>query len=178
MVEQRAAQEETLLATSYAMATSVDDQRCAGSYTVVDVAGDLVAMLRSDDRPHIHLCAHTIADAQGAHHRRELCDQRISRRIAHDDGDGDRHATLARRAVAGTDQCIGGLFKIGIWHHDHVVLGAAQCLHALAAGGAARIDVFGNRRGANETHGAHLRMIQQRIHGHLVTLHHVEHTIR
>jgi hypothetical protein len=44
----------------------------------------------------------------------------------------DGHAALAGRAVAGADRGVGGQLHVGVGQHDHVVLGAAQRLHALA----------------------------------------------
>jgi hypothetical protein len=81
----------------------------------------------------------------------ELGNQRVGSLLAHGDGDRDRHAALARRTVACAHQRVGGLFHVGVGHDHHVVLGAAQRLHALSVGGAARIDIFGDRRGADES---------------------------
>lgn len=89
----------------------------------------------------------------------------------------DRHAALAGRAVGCADQRVDRLVEVGIGHHHQVVLGAAQGLHALAAPGAFRINVLGDRRAADKGHGLHIRMGQQRIHRVLAALHNVEHAI-
>ena len=66
----------------------------------------------------------------------ELRDQRIAGRADGDHG-GDRHAALARRAVGGADQRVGGELEVGVGQHDRVVLRAAERLHALAVARAA-----------------------------------------
>ncbi|MNH37512.1 hypothetical protein D3C79_984280 [compost metagenome] len=70
------------------------------------------------------------------------------------------------------------MVDVGIGHHHHVVLRPAQGLHALAAAGSGLIDVVGDRRRADKAHGLDFRVIEQGIHGFLVALHHIEHTVR
>ena len=68
--------------------------------------------------------------------------------------DRDQHAAgqaaLAGGAERGADDGFDGLRHIGIGHHDQVILGAAQRLHALAFGGGGGVDVLRHRRGADE----------------------------
>ena len=52
--------------------------------------------------------------------------------VADRDHDRDRHAALARRAVRGAHGRVGRELEIGVRQHDHVVLRAAERLHALA----------------------------------------------
>ncbi|KEH14699.1 hypothetical protein GY15_02625 [Delftia sp. 670] len=104
--------------------------------------------------------------------------QQLVGHVAHEHSHADGHAALAGRAVAGADQRVHGLLDIGIGHDHHVVLGAAQGLHALAVARARLVDVVGNGRGAHEAHRLHVGMLDQRIHGFLVALHHVEHAVR
>jgi len=87
------------------------------------------------------------------------------------------HAALARRAVRRTDQRIdrlprsaSGITTCDSWPRRAP---ARACRF-----GAAPVDVMRDRGGAHEAHRAHLRMSQQRIHGRLVALHHVEHAGR
>ena len=75
----------------------------------------------------------------------------------------DRHAALARRAIAGADQRIDRLVEIGVGHDDHVVLGAAEALHALALGAAGGVDVLGDRRGADKADRLDARIGEQRL---------------
>ena len=56
-----------------------------------------------------------------------------------------------------------------------MVLGAAQGLHALAVRAAGGVDVFGNGGGAHKADGFDQRVRQQRVHGFLVAVDHVEH---
>ena len=55
---------------------------------------------------------------------------------------------------------------------QHVVLGAAQRLNALAIAGGGFIDVLGHRRGAHETDGFHIGMLQQAVDGNAIALQH------
>ena len=54
-------------------------------------------------------------------------------------------------AVGGAHQRVGRLVEIGVRHHDHVVLGAAQRLHAFAGRRGGRIDVFGDRASSRQS---------------------------
>jgi hypothetical protein len=66
------------------------------------------------------------------------------------DDDRDRHAPLAGRAVDGAHQQGSGLVEVGVGYDDHVVLGAAECLDALAVGSGRLVDVLGDEGGADE----------------------------
>ena len=52
--------------------------------------------------------------------------------VADRDDGRDRHAALAGRAEAGVDGGVGREIEVGVGQHDHVVLRAAERLHALA----------------------------------------------
>jgi hypothetical protein len=58
-----------------------------------------------------------------------------------------------------------------------VVLGAAESLHALARLGRALVDVPGDGRGADEGDRGDAGVVQNRVDGHLVPVHHAEHTV-
>ena len=83
----------------------------------------------------------------------ELVQERFRGALADRHGDGDGHAALSGRAVAGADQGVDGLVHVGVGHDDHVVLGAAEALRALARRRGAGIDVLGDRGGADEADG-------------------------
>ena len=134
-------------------------------------------MLAGHQRAHVRVAVVPRADAQVLHHRLEFRDQGIRGRIAHAHGHRNRHAALARGPVAGAQQSVRGLVQVRIGHHHHVVLGAAQRLHALAIGRSTRVDVLSNRRGAHEADRLHARVIQQRVHRFLVAIHDVQHAI-
>jgi hypothetical protein len=97
--------------------------------------------------------------------------------IAHQHRHGNGHAALTGRTVGRANQRIDHLVDVGIGHHDHVVLGATQGLHALAVARTGFVNVVGNGGGAHEAHRLHVGVVEQRIHRHLVALHHVEHAI-
>src|SRR5207245_72393 len=64
----------------------------------------------------------------------------------------DRHAAFASRTVARPDQSVSCKFQIRIGQHDGVILRAAKRLHALTISGTGFVDVFSNRRRADERH--------------------------
>ena len=72
-----------------------------------------------------------------------------------------RWPSAAKRAVADD---LRGQFHVRIGQNDDVILRAALALHALAAGRGARVNVLGDGSRADETDGAHLRMVAKRIH--------------
>lgn len=144
----------------------------------LDEAPDALFGLLGDDRAHIGLLVHIGSDAQALDHRRQLVDEAVCGFLADRDGDRDRHAALAGRAVAGADQRIGGLVEIGIRHDDHMVLGAAEALGALAVHRRSAIDVAGDRGRADEGDGGDIRMRQDSVDRALVAIDNVEDTRR
>ena len=95
------------------------------------------------------------------------------------DGDEHRHghAALAGRAVGGRDRRIRGAVEVGVGHDDHVVLRAAEGLHALAVRRGALVDRLGDGRRADERDGAHLGGVEDRVDRDLVAVHDVEHAV-
>ena len=110
--------------------------------------------------------------------RDQLFNQNVGGLLADRHRHRDRHAAFAGRAVAGADQGIDRLIHVGIRHHDHVVLGAAETLHAFPVGAAGRIDVLGDRGGADEADRLHAGIGEQGVDGFLVAVDHVENTGR
>ena len=55
-----------------------------------------------------------------------------------------------------------------------MVLGAAEALHALAVGAAARIDVLRDRRRADKADGLDVRVVEDRVDGDLVAIYDIE----
>ena len=106
--------------------------------------------------------------------RHELCHQCIGRRLANGHGNRDRHAALAGRAITRTDQRIDGLVHVGVRHDQHVVLGTAEALRALAVVGGTRIDVMRDRGGADEAHRRDVRIIEDAVDRFLVAVDDVE----
>nr|WP_254801958.1 hypothetical protein [Kitasatospora sp. SUK 42] len=143
----------------------------------LDVGGDLVAVLAGDQRTHLRVAVAAGADLEGRHPLLDLLDQLVADRVDRDQ-DGDGHAALPGRTEAGVDGGVGGEVEVGVRQDQHVVLGAAQGLHALAVAGAGLVDVAGDRGGADEADGLDVRVLQQAVHGHLVAVHDVEDAVR
>ena len=51
------------------------------------------------------------------------------------------------------------LVEVGVGHHDHVILGAAEALDALGVGGTAGINVLGDGARADEADGPDVRVV-------------------
>ncbi len=97
---------------------------------------------------------------------------------SHCHDDRHRHAALACRAVGGRHCGIGGQVDVGVGQHDHVVLGPAQGLHALAVPGAGLVHVACDWSGADEADGTDSRVLQQAVDGLHVAVHDIEHAVR
>ena len=128
------------------------------------------------DRAHLGVQFQAVLDLERLGALNKLGHDLVSH-IAHQHGDRNRHAALAGRAIGRADQTVHGLVQVGVGHHHHVVLGAAQGLHAFAMMCTGLVDVVGDRCGADETHRLHIGVHQQRVHRLLVALHHIEHAV-
>ena len=98
--------------------------------------------------------------------------------VAHRDDRGDRHAALARRAVARADQRVGRELEIGVRQHHRVVLRAAQRLHAFAV--FARTSRRCTARSASSRRTTPPRTsgcVEDRVHRLLVAVHDVQHAV-
>ena len=85
-----------------------------------------------DERAEIGLFVRVGRHFQALHPRDKLLDEPVRGLLADRNGHRDRHAAFARRAVARAHKRVHGLVHVGVGHHDHVVLGAAESLHALS----------------------------------------------
>jgi hypothetical protein len=171
--KQRRVDEEALGQLAGKILAAVEHQGRAFPDTGGDVAGHLVAMDAGHQRPHVHIRRVAGADFQGLRAFDDLRHQLVGAG-ADRHGHGDRHAALTGRTVGGADQRVRRAVEVGIGHHHHVVLGPAQGLHALAVGDALGLDVFRDRRRADEGYRLHIGVFQQGIHRFLVALHHVK----
>ena len=99
----------------------------------------------------------------------------LVRGVAHGEQHGDGHAALARGAVGGAHRRVRRQVHVRVGQHDHVVLGPAQGLHALAVARARLVDVAGDRGRAHEAHRGHVRVLEEAVHRYLVAVDHVEH---
>ncbi len=177
LIEQRAADKETLLMARHTMAASVHHQLGPGPHPFVDIARHLGQVRCRHQRPHLRIRCHPVLDLQCPYPRDQLFDQRVGH-LPHRHRHRDRHAALAGRPVGCAHQRIDGLLQIRIRHHHQMVLGPAQRLHPLAARRPLRIDVFGNRGRTDKGQRRHVRVLDQRIDRFLVAVHHIEHSIR
>ena len=130
-------------------------------------------MLAGDERAHLRLGIGARPDLDLGQALLDGLDQRLGH-VAHGDHRGDGHAALAGGAVAGADGRVGGHVDVGVGQHDHVVLGAAQRLDALAVLRAGLVDVARDGRRADEGDGRDVRVLEEAIDGHLVALDDVE----
>ena len=137
----------------------------------------LVTVLRADHRAHLGrgiAIGRAHRDAAGGRGQRR-------QQLVGGAADGDRgragHAALARAPEGRIHQAGDRVAEVGIGQHEHVVLGPAGRLHALAVLGAGLEDVLGHRRGTDERDGANLGVRQQRVHAFLPAVHHVQHTL-
>ena len=146
LVEQAAAHEEAVLVALHLEAAAVDPQFRTFLDAELDIAFHLVELRARDHRAVIGRGIGRGSDLEALDARNEFFDQGVRGLFSDRHRHRDRHAALAGGAVAGADQRVDGLVHVGIGHHDHVVLGAAEALHTFAVRGASRIDVFGDRR--------------------------------
>ena len=131
---------------------------------------------RGDHRAHLDVRRVAGADGDSPRLRGELAHQGVAG-IADGDDRGHRHAALACGPVRGADDRARGLTQVGVGQHDGVILGSAQRLHALAVPRAGLVDVFRDRRRADERDRANRRMREDRVDGFLVAVHDVEHAL-
>ena len=104
---------------------------------------------------------------------RDLADELVGDRTDRDDR-RDRHAPLAGRAEPGVHRGVGREIEVGVGEHDHVVLRAAERLHALPEARRGLVDVARDRRRADERHRLHGGVLEQPVDRDLVAVHDVE----
>ena len=149
MVEQAGADEEAAFEAVVAegqfvaaLVAAVDDEIGSRRDAGVDVAADPVQGGLVDQRPVVGLGVQAVADPQMLDAFGEPGAQPVGDLIAHGDRDADGHAALSGATVTGPDQGVDGLVEVGVGHDDHVVLGTAEALRALAVGRRVGVDVL------------------------------------
>ena len=144
------------------MRAAVDDELRALGHACLDVRRDAVAMLGPDQRTDLHALLVTRTDDHpGGRIAQRL--QHAVRGPAHRDGNRSREAPLAGVAERRVQDRRDRQLQVGVRHDDHVVLCAAQRLHALAMGRGFRVDVLGHRRRAHERDRRDGGMAEQRV---------------
>ena len=98
----------------------------------------------------------------------------VLRRFVHRDHDRRRQAALPGAAERGVGDDARGHRHVRVRQDHDRVLGPALRLRALAVGGRAAVDVLRDRRRADERDGAHVRVIEQRVHRALAAVHQVD----
>ena len=134
-------------------------------------------MLARDERAHLGRGIEAVPDLHVGEALLDRADERVGC-IADSDDDRDGHAALSGGAVAGADGRVCGHVDVGIGEHDHVVLGAAERLHALPGLRARLVHVARDRGRADEAHRGDVRVCEDRVDGDLVALHDVEDAVR
>ena len=99
-------------------------------------------------------------------------------RLADGDHHRARHAALPGRPERRPDDSRHGLVDHRVGHHDHVVLGAAQRLHALARLGGPLVDDPRHRRRAHERDGVDARVVEDALHHLAAAVDQVHHARR
>src|SRR6266542_3789010 len=110
---------------------AVDGQRGALGDAAVDPLADAVAGGGRDDRADVDALLDPVAHLQVGGRLAQRGHELVVG-IADRDHHRPGHATLAGRAETGGDQAVDGLVHDGVGHDDHVVLGPAERLDALA----------------------------------------------
>src|SRR6267142_859709 len=142
--------------------TAVKNGFCAFADACGDEGLDALLALFGDDRTHLDAGVQAIADANcGGGVGDGVAESFL--RFANRDGNGNREAALARAAERAIADDLRGQFHVRVRQDDDVVLRTALALHALAAGGGARIHMLRHGRGTNEADRANLRMVAQRV---------------
>src|SRR6266404_4849050 len=141
---------------------AIENGFCAFADAVGNKRLDALLALFGDDRTHLDAGVQAIADANRSS---SVCDGITESflRLANRDGDRNGEASLARASERAVADDLRRQLHVGIGENNHVILGAALALHALAAGRGARVNMLGDWGGTNEADRAHLRMVAQRI---------------
>ena len=133
------------------VATAVDDEVRATERLLVEVAGHLVAMLACHQRAHLGRRVAPRSDLDRRDSLRDRIDQLLAD-VADRDNGRDGHAALTGGAVSGGHRRISRSLDVRIRQHDHVVLGAAECLDPLTVAGPGLVDVARDRcRSTNDS---------------------------
>ena len=132
---------------------------------------------RADNRPHFGIQLHPVFHLQIFCPLGKLRDYPVAN-IPNQNRHGNRHTTLASRAIGRTNQSVYGLVHIRIWHHHHMVLCPAKGLNPFAVFRPLGIDIMGNRGRADERNRRNRLIFQNRIYRFLVALNDTEHAFR
>ncbi len=178
LVEEAAAHEEALLVALHPEIPPVDEKLRAFLDAKRDVISDALEMRSRDHGPEIGGRIGREADFQTFDARDEPVEEALRRFFPDGNRDRNRHAALARRAIARADQRIDRLIHVGVGHNHHVIFGRAETLRPLSPRAGARIDIFGDLARAHESDRLHIRIVEKRIDGFPVAIDDIEHARR
>ena len=151
VIEQAAAEIEPLRVIVDPHLASVDDEVRPLVNTALDIAAHPLQVFASYERPHLRAVARRRPYPQVAHHRRERRNEPVAG-ISDGDRGGYRHAAFTGGPESRSHQRLRRLLHVGVRHDRHVILGAAQRLHALPVRAGRRIDVLGDGRRTDKAH--------------------------
>src|SRR5215831_9445834 len=138
---------------------------------------DAVFALASYDRAHLYPFVEAVADAQI---RRRLGNGAAKRLLCFANGyrDRDGQAALASASKGAVGDDLRRHLHVRVRQDDDVILRSTLALRPLTIRACARVNVFRDGGRADETDGAHCRMIEQRIDRNFAAVHQVDHALR
>jgi len=98
--------------------------------------------------------------------------------LSNKNGDRDGHASLSSRSEAGTNQGVDGIFFLGVWHDDGVVLGSHVDLGSLSVLGGKSVDVLSSLVSSDEGDGSDVFVSTDVVHSWLSSVDDVDNSIR
>ena len=105
-------------------------------------------------------------DGQSIDARADALDEFVAHSVHRDENRG-RHAAFAGRAKPRAHRRFRRVGEVRVGQHDHVILGSAQSLDALALAGRRLVDVARDRGRSHETHRLDIGMSEDAIDGDL-----------
>ena len=153
---------------------TIDDDRRSAVGSAADMCRNVVTVLGGDQRTHLSLGPVTRCDDDRRDPLLNRGDQRVGD-VSDCHRDRDGHAAFAGRTVRRGDGSVRRRVDVGVRQHNHVVLGAAECLDALSVSSRTFVDAARDRRGPHERDRLDVRVFDQAIHSFSVALHDVEH---
>ena len=131
MIKQTGSNIKTFFMARNLKITSIKHKFCARPNATIDIASNLLQMRRTHHRAHLSPLCITRRNTNRLCLLYDLLNKRIRHR-AYSDRHRDRHTTLTCRAISSPNECINGLIKVGIRHHNQMILCAPERLHTLA----------------------------------------------
>jgi len=90
--------------------------------------------------------------------------------FANENGDWEGHASLTGGSESGASELVQGVFFVGVWHDDAVILSAHVGLDSSASGGCSGVDVFSGGVASDETDGSDSWVVADEVDGVVATV--------